>query len=201
MRREQRIPIGPGFRLSDWLRMASMITMLGLLVMLMLRFRDPSLWCWVGPVDDGETAKTAAEKAGGEDGYGRTEGKPEPRGRPCESGESWNSARISMMKRPRASGKRSRRSKTGDGPTGLKRCRHITASSAGSGGSLSTPASRSKKRRHLQRFLPRSEQMPRQALRVETEGRPGAEVRGENSRRSTTSRNLGLAGQFWFLAV
>jgi hypothetical protein len=58
MRREHRIPIRPGFRVYDWLRMASMISMLGLLVMLMLRFRDPSLWAWVGPGDDGEAAKT-----------------------------------------------------------------------------------------------------------------------------------------------
>ncbi|MGO8751072.1 MAG: hypothetical protein ACLQNE_34435 [Thermoguttaceae bacterium] len=60
MRREHRIPIRSGFRLSDWMRMASMITFLGLLVMLMLRFRDPSLWAWVGPGDEGGTAKPAA---------------------------------------------------------------------------------------------------------------------------------------------
>lgn len=57
------------FQAGELLRLVSLITMLGLIVLLMVRFRDPSMWRWLAPEDSPvggeEHAPVASQRSSG----------------------------------------------------------------------------------------------------------------------------------------
>ena len=56
MRRERRIPPARGFRSSDWMRLFSMLLMLGVLYMLWDWARQPGTWRWFANEANSEEA-------------------------------------------------------------------------------------------------------------------------------------------------